>query len=288
MSISLDEFNPVTGRQERCVVCRVQLTWAEARMSPVCRNVSCIAEYKLHPDRKWHAQQQDFRQQREEREIIRRAAEQKLLLAAAEIRNASAAAAQVADPETYTPAIVPANRRPLTRLPQERRDEFLRHLGSVLKEVAETPAPEQEPERKKTRAYPGALTVLSATCATCRGFCCQEGGTRAFLDVPTLRRYMRDNETKDLQEVEAAYVRHLPAETYQDSCVYHTQTGCALPPDMRASVCVTFGCSEFQAVQDLYHEEGRKRFFLAAMDNQQVLRFQFVDTQARSDAAHQS
>jgi hypothetical protein len=135
------------------------------------------------------------------------------------------------------------------------------------------------PEQSRTRAYPGALPVLAATCATCGGFCCLLGETHAFLDVPTLRRYMQQNGTEDVREVEAAYAGYLPRESYENSCVYHTETGCALPPEMRSDVSVRFSCGELDAVLERYYEDGRRRFFLASMDEDQVLRYRFVDTE---------
>ena len=87
-------------------------------------------------------------------------------------------------------------------------------------------------------------------CGQCRGRCCQHGaGWRAFLDVTVLQRWREEHEGSSPAEAVEAYVSMLPPEHVEDSCLYQTATGCALPRERRAEICNGFACEPLQQVQ---------------------------------------
>src|SRR5438093_1598470 len=83
---------------------------------------------------------------------------------------------------------------------------------------------------------------LAGDCPTCRGFCCALGGTRAFLDVDTIRNFMAEHPGITAEETLASFMAQLPRRSFQNSCVFHGETGCALPQEMRSDVCKKYYC----------------------------------------------
>ena len=149
---------------------------------------------------------------------------------------------QQADRSAPPVLVVPANTRRLTALPPRRREAFRGHLQSILDDATQrgvfsrvAPAVTSEPDAAQPPAQ------FAAACSACRGHCCSGGGDHAYLDLDSIRRYVA-RSGRSSQAVLQAFMRRLPATSYQDSCVFHAGTGCTLPREMRSAVCNTFYC----------------------------------------------
>ena len=183
-------------------------------------------------------------------------------------------------------ATLPAMDRPYRPLPRRRRSAFLQHLREVIRSALGsevTDPPETLPEHE----LPGAIQFqaeqpLSQTaCATCRGFCCRQGGTRAFLDGITVRRYLASHPIMSPRAIEREYARRIPKVTVKDSCIYHGMRGCTLPREMRAEICNTYHCPELQKLMaraDVFPTESR---LLVAVDETRAVRSKIVRGQKR-------
>jgi hypothetical protein len=143
-------------------------------------------------------------------------------------------------PATVVRARLPAFEQTMGPLPEERRADFLESVKHSIERAFEDPR-DPEPEVAKAEDPDGPL--IQAACTSCRGACCRFGGTRAFLNPDHFRHYRRRHPGKSRDEMLEDYRKALPAMTCRDSCVFHTNTGCALPRDMRADVCNSWLCS---------------------------------------------
>lgn len=84
---------------------------------------------------------------------------------------------------------------------------------------------------------------LGAACGACGGQCCEQGDTHAFLRAsyvaPKLRQRPPESSAMDFVE---SYLARLPARSYEGSCVFHAEAGCALPRSARSQVCDRYRC----------------------------------------------
>ena len=137
-------------------------------------------------------------------------------------------------------ARLPANERPIVPLTDERRASFRTNLSAAIDRAVD------DPDRPfpETPESPGDDSpLIQAGCAACRGSCCSYGEDRAYLYPNHFRRFLRDHPGRSREEVLAEYLSRLPTHVYRDSCIYHTETGCALPRDLRSTLCNTFLCA---------------------------------------------
>src|SRR5699024_589434 len=112
----------------------------------------------------------------------------------------------------------------------------------------ESPVPEtDEPARAANEA--DDAPVLATACATCRGLCCDQGGTTAMLAAVDIARWHRRDPDAAPEAAISAYLDALPAEAVAGSCVYLGAEGCALPRAMRADWCNRVQCRERATLQ---------------------------------------
>jgi hypothetical protein len=183
------------------------------------------------------------------REVERRraidlvAAEQEL-----ELREAHGSAI----PPRLLVARLPANEQTTTPLPAERRETFRVNIAAALDRALQDPD-RPVPEHPDSPARFASL--VGSACAACRGSCCRHGGEHAFLYPDHFRRYLRNQPDADPQQLLAEYLSRLPSESYHDSCVYHTTTGCALPRALRSNLCNTFLCGGLEDLLEAQQKE---------------------------------
>jgi hypothetical protein len=217
-----------------CRLCSAELTLLEATRGEVCCRAPC--------------QQQHLGEQA----AARRRAEQAFRKAMTG-RAQSFLRQQTDLPPglTVSLAIVPANTRSTSQLPEARKQAFLEHLGRVV--AAEEDARET-PSDELTTPYsvPAPLDpppsaeqdqLLGLSCAVCRGHCCRQGVEHAFQDVSSMRRIRKFLGEPTPAGLLAQYSARLPTESYTDSCVFHTEQGCNLPREMRSDMCNTWICA---------------------------------------------
>jgi hypothetical protein len=119
--------------------------------------------------------------------------------------------------------------------------------------------------------------TLGAACATCRGFCCRNGGERAYLSAERMQRYMTEHPTLAPDAVVDAYLQHVPERTTAGSCVYHGPQGCALPREMRSDTCNRFYCGALYDLRRVLPADGSRRVFVVAAAGRWIEGAAFVD-----------
>jgi len=150
-------------------------------------------------------------------------------------------------------APLPAYEQTVEPLPDERRAEFLENLSRMIDEVGEV---SQEPHPEVPKPAESQVPLIGGACASCRGWCCRNGGTSAYLTWNHFSKYLSRHPGKSKGEILAEYRNHIPTVTNRDSCVFHTATGCALPRDMRADICNSYLCDEVRRMLSAQPEGG--------------------------------
>jgi hypothetical protein len=150
-------------------------------------------------------------------------------------------------------ARLPANERPILPLPEGRRATFAVNLSAALDRAMDDPdRPVPETPESPTEAAP----LVRASCAACRGSCCASGGDHAYLYPDHFRRFLRRHPGKTKEDFLRDYLSRLPAASTQESCVYHAETGCALPRELRSNLCNTFLCGDLEDLLGAQPAEG--------------------------------
>jgi hypothetical protein len=196
---------------------------------------------------------------------------------AAAVRTQQAAHERIDGSDSYDIVILPVNLQPVVPLPAERRHEFVARLMRLVDEVF-TEGPERgatDPNTDEEQARLGAM--LGVACTTCLGRCCLNGNTHAFVDGPTIRRYLIDNPGVTPEEVLESYRRFLPERTFRGGCVFQTAEGCSLPRALRSYTCNSARCAGLNELRDLILRCRKERFYLAAMRGERVARGRFVE-----------
>lgn len=172
--------------------------------------------------------------------------------------------------DAYAVAVVPhlddCELRPLADSAEVR--EFEGHLRRMIQAAFTQPElPSDVPVRVDT--LPPQMTdrerpVFHAGCAACRGKCCTEGAGHAFVSISTIRRVMRERPELDALAIEQLYLSHLPERGVVRSCSYHTNSGCALAPALRADMCNHYLCRTLLEVREQMDSEDMPGFFVVA------------------------
>jgi hypothetical protein len=194
-----------------------------------------------------------------------------------EARRVSIAALEL-DTAALGIAVVPASERLTTKLPHRRKNEFRQYLVGLAAESfrleANGPPPLPEDQLPGAPQFQDETPAALAGCATCRGHCCHHGASQhAFLGVATFRRYRSARPRLRQRGIVAAYVRHIPADSIEESCVYHGAAGCILPRQMRASICNTFHCRGLQRLEALVRNPDTRTLLIAAASERSVVRW---------------
>ncbi len=193
--------------------------------------------------------------------------------------------------------LLPANPRPVVGLPTSARDAFLAHVGTQLAAAFEV-APRDNAlpmsaEDRSSRVNAGDIDgardsitlsdgMVAAACATCRGECCTAGGNHAFLrqdSITRVRARLAEHGPDDAAGMLALYRSHLPPRHYRDSCVYHEETGCALPRDLRSNLCNRYHCAELTQLERALDEQPTVAY-VGAADGTRLRRLVRVEQQA--------
>jgi hypothetical protein len=236
------------------------LTLHEEVRGAVCRHPRCWREF---------ISREIARRARENAAALRRSAEgrRKRTAKSLGIRESSIAI-----------AIVPAYAQPLRPQSPTRTEEFRAFLSGLIKEALR---PESEPIARQdgeaqTAKESNRRSVEAAACATCRGFCCALGGTRAFLDAETIRNFMSERPDITAEETLASFMRQLPHRSFENSCVFHGKTGCALPQEMRSAVCKNYYCGGLKEFRQAARIQEMTRVLIVASNGRRVKRAKLV------------
>jgi hypothetical protein len=188
-------------------------------------------------------------------------------------------------------AVVPSSDYGPTRLPRRWRNDFQRHLQRVVGESFRTipdPASQALPleETPSAPQFADESRAAKDGCSTCRGHCCRLGAvSHAFLDATTLHRYRTRRPRLTARQIVAAYMSRLPAQSVENSCVFHGAVGCTLPRHMRAAICNLYHCAGLERVQARADDPGVQRVVIMAASGSRVTRWRIHDTRAAGSRA---
>jgi len=268
--LALDRRLVARDDVSRCRVCRVPLP-PNAASGELCDDGICRGVLSIR--------------RREEIQQQRRAEFERQKRLAEERRREQAAAEEISDPEGYQLMVIPHFAGRLTPLPARRREEIRQHLTDLVEELQaedeeERGSAEESPHHNVENPWPdvgpAGEALTAAVCAHCRGFCCQQGGTHAFLSVQTLRTLLKRRPELTSEDLVEAYLAHLPEVSYEGSCVFHGEAGCTLPSEMRAATCGLYFCWGQQEMRAALEKGAPPRAFVAAADGDAVVSGTFL------------
>lgn len=173
--------------------------------------------------------------------------------------------------------VSPANADPLAPQDPERRARFEERLTllvqDVLLDLLAWPSESLDDPQTSARER-----LSGNACTACRGSCCRSGGDHAYLTEETIARYVRAHPERSFQEILDAYVSCIPERTTVNSCIYHSETGCGLPRDLRSSTCNRYLCGKLQALKTSLSEEKPVPVFAVLFDDGRWVRTALIDT----------
>jgi hypothetical protein len=246
-----------------CQICGVELLEPRERYLGVCCATKCQIAWagKLQVLKK-----EELLRKRREREAIAEAHRDRIArrLRRDEVREVH-------------PAIVPANLRKIVKLPERRKREFREHMKKIIAQALDCRTNRADPLQGETAADsspppPELASLFGRGCATCRGRCCNGGGIHAYLSAETMLGYMNRHPQQSPEEVLKTYASYLPEKSYRDSCIFHTDGGCALPREMRGKISGDFYCEELRQIRDQYYENGEKTYQFYAFEENKIIR----------------
>ncbi|MEZ6059222.1 MAG: hypothetical protein R3C19_02555 [Planctomycetaceae bacterium] len=122
-----------------------------------------------------------------------------------------------------------------------------------------------------------SLAIMNA-CGTCRGRCCRMGYQHAFITAEFLAWRLVHEPDADPAAMIGDYIDRIPAQSLNDSCLYHTTTGCALPRELRSGTCNDFLCIGFRPHMASLAENPDQPTVAAAYDGDGFVRFGTMDS----------
>jgi hypothetical protein len=183
----------------------------------------------------------------------------------------------LAAPDDLPLATVPSYDRSIANLPEKRRRRFRDHLNRQIGLAVKRPF--HPLDDSDDSGYPAEIhptpaqqAALAKACGTCRGYCCSQGGDRAWLDGPAIRSYMAAHSGARPRDILKAYLDRLPQKSCRGSCVYHTSSGCALPRSMRAAICNNHYCAGLRELQAQLAKSESSHALVVAMNRSSVVR----------------
>jgi len=172
--------------------------------------------------------------------------------------------------------MLPAIRRPLTELPELRKQAFRAHLLQMIDEATTDPNANPE-ERTSSEAAPAVAAVLDRACGLCQGACCTTAGTHAYVTAQTIRGYLRLHPGAKPGDVLERYLSSVPERTIEGSCVFHGPMGCVLPREIRGDTCNWFFCLELRKYRQGANETGSASAFLVAATPETIQASELID-----------
>jgi len=161
--------------------------------------------------------------------------------------------------------------------PGERIAAFHAMLEELMVEAQETTRNEYRVRNLLSSYEPrekdqSSLAILNA-CSTCRGQCCRMGHRHAFITAEFLAWRLVHEPDADPEAIIDEYINRIPEQSMNDSCLYHTTTGCAMPRELRSGTCNDFLCLGFQPHLASIQEDPHQPTVAVAFDGDQFVRF---------------
>ena len=206
-------------RNEVCRVCGVVLSFRQA-IAKTCDDPRCRAAYPAIQSR-----EEARRASRELRSAAVVRAKARRWFRIAQDQSPAIRGLQWKPPGVLAVLLLPANTRLLVGLPESRKQEFINEAESFVGALRqdgtyEAETPQQESPGQFAEQSPGP-SPWEYSCAVCGGYCCQSGGTHAYLRPAQIARYTQSHQSDEPDDVVRAYASYLPATSFRNSCVYH-------------------------------------------------------------------
>ncbi|TVR45654.1 MAG: hypothetical protein EA425_17905 [Puniceicoccaceae bacterium] len=288
--------SPATRAPDSCVICGDPLPAHQKFLkASYCFRATCRQQFNrfrpddfcavcgilLPTDRRGRGLCSDFactlaHTRRETNRIQQRLREQSLRL-----RREAGRSLGLKRPASYPLVTLPSTRARPAPLPEERREAFRRHLEQIIAAADLPPTPGEADDTlncEPINVPPKLAPVLEQGCATCRGFCCLQGGTHAFLKPASIRRYREHWPGVSAKAMVEDYLSHIPEKPLINSCVFHGEKGCTLPRQKRASICNLFYCGGLLRFLLDRPKHGRPRAFLIATEHDTINAAGFTDS----------
>ncbi|MDX1811692.1 MAG: hypothetical protein R3240_07090 [Gammaproteobacteria bacterium] len=160
------------------------------------------------------------------------------------------------------------------------RRRFLRFLIKMLRYTVAGLYDAAKDRREQlfltTELRPGPISgqennLLGQLCATCKGYCCQQGESYAYI-TPSMLKAKLESDNFTLQSLFRTYKSYLPKSSIKASCVYHTATGCTLPLSLRSNTCNQFLCKASAEIICDYREKPFKQAYIVAHHPDYIVR----------------
>lgn len=182
------------------------------------------------------------------------------------------------DPADHDIAVFPAFDRPLVKMNEKRKSALANRLAEIAAEIRLGPVAETTTS-VDVAGRPTDMAFVAQACATCRGDCCQNGAERAYLTRRTLSRFQNTSPEMTLEDVLRAYLDRVPEQSYEESCIYHTQGGCNLPGEMRSDTCNDFFCTGTRSLSTIVRGAKSHSVLAAALNGEKVVRLAVINGQ---------
>ena len=176
---------------------------------------------------------------------------------------------------------LPYQNAPLTPLPDAARTAFLTALRAVvdagcggMRDTVQAVAGQVDTASGDAATRAERLGAIA--CAACQGHCCRYGRTQhAFLRPDDIARLVEARPDVTPAAIMDHYTSALPAQSWDDSCVFHGAEGCTLDRDWRSATCNAYRCPSLVSLANETADEQDRVFLLVAMteDDAQVVAY---------------
>jgi hypothetical protein len=180
------------------------------------------------------------------------------------------------DPASYDIAVFPAFERHLTDMTHERKAALADRLSDIAAEMAIQPI-EEVTTSFNLAGKPINMAHIAQACTTCRGDCCKNGAEHAYLNRQTFTRALAASPEMTREDLILAYMRHVPDKSYEGSCIYHGEKGCALPSEKRSDTCNDFFCNGTRSLATTVRGNNSAEVVAAAMKGDKVVRLAVIN-----------
>jgi len=173
--------------------------------------------------------------------------------------------------------VLPSNADPLAPRDPSRHAHFTQRLVEIAEAAVRDRARLPNEPLETEPPASGRESLSAFVCAACRGSCCRSGGDHAYLTEETIARTLQAHPDWTLVQVVDSYLEHLPAETYMNSCIYHSATGCGLPRALRSSTCNRHLCGKLQNLRTTLPENNPPATLAVMFDDGKWARTALID-----------
>lgn len=159
--------------------------------------------------------------------------------------------------------ILPQGHGEQVPLSQERIEKYKAHLTETIAEafkyqsVADVPNDNNQEAHEKLLAkeqrfakQPRLKAISDHFCMICKGGCCSRGREHAYISVSSIRRLLDAQPDYTEETLLQEYLAKLGETSSVNACINQTNTGCALPRELRSSTCNQFHCASVTKYQD--------------------------------------